>query len=153
MLQSPQPATEGSYLLQASMTGHTTCYQSVAAPVPGENLGVIILPIRDIEMDEVVVKAERIPVQIKKGTVEYDAGAFKTRPDASVEELLQQLPGLEVDRAGNIKAHGEQVNKLFVDGKEFFGNDPTVATRNLSADAIRKVQVFDKKSDRATFTG
>ena len=70
-----------------------------------------------------------------------------------LEDLLRKLPGLEVDRSGNIKAMGEDVKNVLVDGKEFFGNDPKVATRNLPADAINKVQLFDKKTDESQFTG
>ena len=66
---------------------------------------------------------------IKKDTIEYNAGAYKTKPDATVEELLKKLPGVEVDKAGNIKAQGENISKVLVDGKEFFGNDPKVATK------------------------
>ena len=67
------------------------------------------------------------------------------------EDLLKKLPGIEVDRAGNIKAMGEDVKKLYVDGKEFFGDDPKIATKNIPADAVDKVQVFDKKSELSDF--
>ncbi len=92
-------------------------------------------------------------MQIKKDTIDFNAKAFKTKPDAVVEDLLKKLPGVVVDRAGNIKAMGEDVRKVYVDGKEFFGNDPKVATKNLPADAIDKVEVYDKKSDESEFTG
>ena len=104
-------------------------------------------------MNEVEVRAEKIPLMIKGDTIEYNSGAFKTRPDANVEELLKKLPGVQVDREGNIKAQGEDVTKVLVDGKEFFGDDPKVATKNLPADAIGKVQVFNKRSDASEFTG
>lgn len=146
---------KGEYLLQAAMLGYKTYYKNIEQPL-GNNgdLGVIILDQIDVQqMTGVEIVGERIPLLIKNDTVEYDAGAFKTKADASTEELLKKLPGIEVDRAGNIKAQGEQVNRVFVDGKEFFGNDPKVATRNLPADAIKKVQVYDKKSDRTEFTG
>lgn len=147
-------ATNGMYLMQTAMMGYTTGYKKLIVPVSNGDLGVILLEMADPKkMKEVVITGERVPLLIKKDTVEYNAGSFKTKPDASVEELLKKLPGVEVDRAGNIKAQGETVNKVFVDGKEFFGDDPKVATRNLPADAINKVQVFDKKSDMAEFTG
>ncbi len=146
-------ATDGGYLMQVALMGYKTFYKQVKVPVPNNDLGLVIMDKLSQQMDEVVITGERIPLLIKKDTVEYDAGAFKTKPDANVEELLKKLPGVEVDRSGNIKAQGEQVNKVFVDGKEFFGNDPKVATRNLPADAISKVQVFDKKSDMTEFTG
>lgn len=147
-------AAEGAYVLQTAMMGYMTFYKKVTLPVSNNDLGVIILEAADPQkMKEVIITGERVPLLIKKDTVEYNAGAFKTKPDATVEELLKKLPGVEVDRAGNIKAQGETVNKVFVDGKEFFGDDPKVATKNLPADAINKVQVFDKKSDMTEFTG
>lgn len=145
---------EGNYILQAAMLSHKTYYRNITTPMSnGGDLGAIILDNQTVKMKGVEVTAEKIPMLINKDTIEYNAGAFKTKADASVEELLKKLPGVEVDRAGNIKAQGENVTKVFVDGKEFFGTDPKVATRNLPADAINKVQVFDKKSDAAEFTG
>ena len=70
-----------------------------------------------------------------------------------MEDLLKKLPGIQVDKNGTIKANGEEVKKVLVDGKEFFGNDPKIASKNLPADAVDKVQVFDKKSDQSQFTG
>ena len=82
-----------------------------------------------------------------------NTAAYVTKPDAVVEDLLKKLPGIEVDRAGNIKAMGEDVKKVLVDGREFFGSDQKLATRNVPADALKKVQVYDKKSDESEFTG
>lgn len=146
-------AKNGDYLLQAAILGYQTYYKQVSIPVSNGDLGTMILESQSVEMDGVEIVAEKIPMLINKDTIDYNASAFKTKPDASVEELLKKLPGVQVDRSGNIKAQGETVNKVFVDGKEFFGNDPKIATRNLPADAISKVQVFDKKSDAAEFTG
>ncbi len=92
-------------------------------------------------------------VRIKGDTTEFTADSFKVKPNATVEDLLKELPGLQVDKDGKITAQGQTVQKILVDGEEFFSDDPTVATRNLRADAIDKVQVFDKKSDQAEFTG
>ncbi len=102
-------------------------------------------------LDEIVIK--RPPISLKGDTTEYDAGSFKVRENATAEELLMELPGIQVDKDGKIIAQGKQVQKVLVDGDEFFSDDPTVATKNLRADAISKVQVFDKKSDQAAFTG
>lgn len=104
-------------------------------------------------LDEVVVKSEYIPIAIKKDTIEYNADAYRVRPNATVEELLKKLPGIEVDASGVITAQGEEIKKVMVDGKKFFGDDPKMATQNLPADAVKKVQVFDKKSEKAEFTG
>lgn len=145
---------EGKYVLQAAFMGFKTYYRKLDVPsANGGNIGRIVLRNIANELAEVEITTERVPMLIKKDTIEYNAGAFKTRPDASVEELIKKLPGMEVDRAGNVKAQGEGVTKVLVDGKEFFGDDPKVATKNLPADAIKKVQVFNKKSDAAEFTG
>jgi hypothetical protein len=117
-----------------------------------EDLGVISLKEKINELSEFVVQ-EVAPVTIKKDTIEYNAGSFKTLPNANAEDLLKRLPGLEIDADGNIKAQGETVRRVLVDGKEFFGNDPKLATKNLMAESIEKVQVLDRKSEQAQFTG
>jgi hypothetical protein len=145
---------EGSYLLQASFMGFHTFYNPVRIPrAEGSDVGDIVMQPLPVDLEGAEVVGEAVPLQIHGDTVVYNAAAFKTRPDAMTEELLKKLPGVEVDRAGNIKALGEDVNTVYVDGKEFFGSDPTVATRNIPADAISKVKVYDKKSDESEFTG
>ena len=104
------------------------------------------------QLGEITVEDEA-PVRVKRDTIEFNARAFKTNENAVVEDLLKKLPGVEVDNDGTIRAQGEQVQRVTIDGKEFFGKDPKLATRNLPADAIAKVQVFDKKSDQAVFSG
>ncbi|MEI9908747.1 MAG: outer membrane beta-barrel protein [Bacteroidota bacterium] len=89
---------------------------------------------------------------VKGDTVQFNTSGFKTQPNATVEDLLKKLPGVEVDKEGTVKAQGEQVQKIYVDGKEFFGNDPKLATKNLTADMVESVQVFDDMSDQAKFT-
>ena len=145
----------GEYIFQASYVG----YESIFNPVDLNNvkellqMGTLVLKPEQKLLGEVTVNAERIPILIKKDTVEYNAGSFKVKPNAPVEDLLKRLPGVEVDKNGTIKAHGKEVNSIMVDGKEFFGNDPKIASQNLPADAVDKVQVFDKKSEMAEFTG
>ena len=109
------------------------------------DLGHILLTSK--VLNEVVIKAERNPVTIKKDTIEFDAEAFKVRPNAVVEDLLRKLPGVQVNTGGGITVNGKTVSKLKIDGKEFFANDPTIATRNLDADMISKVQVYDDRDD------
>ncbi|MBI5858379.1 MAG: TonB-dependent receptor [Sphingobacteriales bacterium] len=104
-------------------------------------------------LSEVVVTNEAPPVTLIKDTIQYNAGSFKVQPNANVEQLLKKLPGVKVEKDGSIKAQGEKVQKVLVDGKEFFSNDPKIATKNLSADAVDKVQVYDKQSDQAQLTG
>ncbi len=101
---------------------------------------------------EVIIKSGS-PIRIKGDTTVYTADSFKVRAGANVEELLKKLPGITVDKDGKITAMGEQVKKVLVDGEEFFGDDPGIATKNLRADVVKEVEVFDKKSDQATFTG
>ncbi|MEO8150264.1 MAG: outer membrane beta-barrel protein [Bacteroidia bacterium] len=146
--------SQGKYLLQAALISYQTYYKPIELPFQnGEKLNTILLKSKAVDLNAADVSAERIPLMLKKDTIEYDAAAFKTKPDAVAEDLLRKMPGIEVDRAGNIKAQGEDVKQVLVDGKEFFGNDPKVATKNLPADAIKKVQVYDKKSDEAELTG
>src|SRR5678815_2121607 len=102
-------------------------------------------------LQEVIIKTGK-PIQIKGDTTVYTADSFKVSANANVEELLRKLPGIQVDKDGKIKAMGETVEKVLVDGKEFFGDDPGMAVKNLRADAVKEVQVFDKKSDQAEFT-
>jgi hypothetical protein len=117
------------------------------------DLGNIPMNDKSKVLEEVVVMNEAPPVTLINDTVQYNAGSFKTPPNANVEQLLKKLPGIQVQKDGSIKAQGEKVQKVLVDGKEFFGNDPKIATKNLPADAIDKVQVYDKQSDQAQLTG
>ncbi len=117
------------------------------------DLGKITLESESQKIDEVTVEGERIPIKVNKDTVIYDANAFKVQPNDVVEDLLRKMPGIEVESDGTIIAQGEEVQSILVDGKEFFGNDPKVATKNLPAEAVDKVEVYDKMSDKAEFTG
>ncbi len=147
--------TPGDYILQVSFIGYQPHEQElkVAGDKTEVNLGVITLETANAALDEVLVKGERIPMMINKDTIIYSADAFKTRPNDVVEDLLKKLPGVEVESDGTIKAQGEEVQQVLVDGKEFFGKDPQIAVKNLPAAAVDKVEVFDKKSDAAEFTG
>lgn len=151
-LKSVAPA---GYLFKITFVGYRTFTKKITPPVSGNivELGKIRMEPANEELGEVTVEAERIPVRVMKDTIEFNAGSFKTRPNENVEGLLKKLPGVEVDHEGTITAQGEEVKRVTVDGKEFFGRDPKLATRNLPADAVDKVQVFDKKSDQAEFTG
>jgi len=113
----------------------------------------IIMSLKSRLLQEVVINQAVAAIKLKGDTTEYNADSFKMPPNASVEELLKKLPGIQVDKNGQITAQGEKIQKVLVDGEEFFGDDPTLATHNLRADMVDKVQVFDKKSDQANFTG
>ena len=111
------------------------------------DIGTITLAPDSKSLDEVLLIAERPPVIVKKDTIEFNASSFKTLPNALVEDLLKKLPGVMVDKEGNIMVNGKPVNRILVDGKVFFGDDPKMATRNLPANVIDKVQVTDDKEE------
>jgi hypothetical protein len=145
--------SRGNYLMQVAFIGYQTFYQLVKMPEQAGDYGIVVLRIKPLDLASAEVVAEHIPIVMKKDTIEYNAGAFKIKSDAVAEDLLKKLPGVEVDRAGNIRAMGEDVKNVMVDGKEFFSSDPKVATKNLPADAIDKVQVYDKKSESSELAG
>ncbi|WP_345950478.1 TonB-dependent receptor [Mucilaginibacter sp. PAMB04274] len=117
------------------------------------DLGKLIMQPDVKSLSAIVVEGQQAPVRVKKDTVEFNAGSYKTQPNDNVEQLLKKLPGVEVDRDGKVTAQGQQVSKVYVDGKEFFGNDPKAAIKNLPADAIAKVQVIDDKTEKTKNTG
>lgn len=115
---------------------------------PDLDMGTIRIAPDSKSLDEVLVYAERPPVTVRKDTIEFNAAAFKTLPTALVEDLLKKLPGVQVDGDGNISVNGKKVNRIMVDGKDFFGNDPKMATRNLPANMIDKIQVTEDKDEK-----
>lgn len=146
----------GNYHLKITFVGYATAFREIRADDftnPVLDMGRLTMSPVSRELDELVVKGEKAPVTVKRDTIEFNAGSFKVKTNANVEDLLKKMPGMEVDTDGSIRAQGEQVQRVMVDGREFFGRDPKLATRNLPADAIDKVQVYDKKSDQAVFTG
>jgi hypothetical protein len=124
---------------------------TVSATAKTKDFGSLALEKAYKKLGEVVVVADA-PIIMKGDTVQFKADAFRTKPNATVEDLLKKIPGTEVDKDGVVKTQGEQVQKIYVDGKEFFGNDPKLATKNLTADMVESVQVFDDMSDQAKFT-
>lgn len=145
----------GDYFLKVSYIGYQTLVKRFATQ-PGSqevNLGKLSMSSQSKLLNEVTVKGEKQPVVVKKDTIEFNATAFKTKANATVEDLIKKMPGIEVATDGTVTAQGEQVQRVMVDGREFFGKDPKLATRNLPADAVEKVQVYDRKSDQAVFTG
>ncbi|NOS56362.1 MAG: TonB-dependent receptor, partial [Cyclobacteriaceae bacterium] len=145
----------GDYFLKVTFVGYATYQKRISAVGAGGdiNVGSIKMIPQDRELEELVIKGEKAPVTVKRDTIEFNAGSFKVKANANVEDLLKKLPGVEVETDGTVRAQGEQVQRVMVDGREFFGRDPKLATRNLPADAVEKVQVFDKKSDQSIFTG
>ncbi len=140
------------YILQVSFMGYSVYYQNLNLK-SDTRLDSIQLTKLNFMLDAVDAEDEFIPLSIQGDTIKYKADAFYTQPNAVVEDLLKQLPGVEVESDGTIRAQGEQVQNVLVDGKRFFGDDPKMATKNLPADAVDEVQVYDKLSDMAEFTG
>ena len=122
----------------------------ISKDFPNVNLNTIYMDRKGTTLEEVVVQGP--PILIKKDTVEFKADAFKVKPNANAEDVLKKIPGVQVDKDGNVTAQGETVQKVYVDGKEFFGTDPKMATKNITADMIESIQVFDDMSDQAKFT-
>lgn len=115
------------------------------------DLGTIYLRLAANDLGEVTVTQS--PISIKKDTIQFNASSFKTKPNAVLEDLLKKLPGVQVEADGTVKAQGENVQRVLVDGKRFFGDDPKLATKNLPPDMIDKIQVFDALNDQSAFTG
>lgn len=128
-------------------------YLTVSDSMRTIDLGQVAMTNASTTLEEVIVTAEAPPVTLSGDTVVYNAGSFKVQPNATVEDMLKKLPGIKVEKDGSITAQGQTVKRVLVDGKEFFGNDPKIATRNLQADAVDKVQAYDKASDAAQLTG
>jgi len=145
----------GSYRLTVYQLGLQTVKLpfSLTAVKPYADFGDIIMEASVHNLKQVNIEAEKAPITIKKDTVEFNAGSFKTQKNDNVEELLKKLPGVDVDKDGKITAQGKEVTKVLVDGKEFFGNDPKAVTKNLPADAIAKVQLIDDKTENSKKTG
>jgi hypothetical protein len=144
----------GNYVLKISFVGFIPYNQVIKSG--GEaliDLGPLKLKPITRELMEVVVRTAKAPLTIKGDTIEYNASSFKVPPGSTVEDLLRKLPGVQVDQDGNIRAQGQEVKRVTVDGKNFFGNDPKQATKNLQAESISKVQVFNDKTEQAKLTG
>ncbi|GAB3529994.1 TonB-dependent receptor [Pontibacter brevis] len=147
---------KGAYILKVSFLGFSPYHKNIllsAATTDTLDLGTISLEPVASELQEITVTGAKAPVTVKEDTVEYNAGSFRTRPNADVAQLLKKLPGVDMQSDGNISVQGERVTRIFVDGKEFFGGDLRAAINNLPADAIENVQVIDAKSEEAQFSG
>lgn len=121
--------------------------------IQNQDFGDIVLKEAENKLDEVVIKNEKPPIRIKKDTLEFNASSFKLRPDANVETLLKQLPGVEIDAEGKITVNGKEVNQILVNGKPFFDKDGKIALQNLPSDIINKVQVTDTKTKKEEISG
>ena len=138
--------------LYFSFNGYATISMKVALK-PLVDLGVVEMEEQAEELKGVNVIGERTPIIIKKDTLEFNADSFSTRPDASVEDVLKKLPGVEVDSNGKITVNGKEVSEVLVNGQVFFSSDPTVATKSLPKDIISKIQILDTKTETEEYTG
>lgn len=144
-----------TFFLKVSGSGYEP-YSKKISSLPGENNQVVLenITLANVAklLPEVIVKSNTT-IEIKEDTISYKADSFKTRPNDMAEDLLKKLPGVEVDREGNVTAHGKSITKVKVNGKDFFGTDIKAATREIPVELIDKVQVIDDYGDQAAFTG
>ncbi len=143
----------GRYILKASFIGYRPAVldEHIQAAEAENNVGVI--PMREGAMlDEVQVTALRPRAVLRGDTLDYDAGAYRVAPDASTEDLIRRMAGITVED-GRVTAQGEDVRRVLVDGREFFGDDPSIALRNLPAEIVERIEVYDRMSDQAELTG
>lgn len=143
----------GSYILEAKYLGYQTATTDVSVSNADVNVKPIVLGESSIMLNEVSVVGVKTAIKVKEDTVEFNADSYKTQPNAVVEDLLKRLPGVEVDSDGKITANGSEVKKILIDGKEFFSDDPKVASKNLPVNMVDKLQVVERKSDLARLTG
>lgn len=141
------------YRLFISFTGYEKVEQRVN--LQASNITPLSFSLGKVATDlsDVTVVAKAAPARQKGDTTEYSANQFKVNPDATAEDMIKKLPGVTVAKDGTVTSMGEQVRKVTVDGREFFGDDATAALKNLPASVIDKIQVFDKLSDQAQLTG
>lgn len=145
----------GSYLLHVSFVGFDPLYQAlrITGKTDPVNLGKLALSDGGILLGEAVVVGKAPEVVVRNDTVEYNADSYKTTEGAVLEDLLKKMPGVEVDSEGKITVNGKEIKKVLIDGKEFFSDDPKVASKNLPSKMVEKVQVLDRLSDMARMTG
>jgi hypothetical protein len=139
---------EKPVFLKVNFMGYQTYTEELNALLDNKDFGKLYLLESSNALSEVVVKSEAPPVRIKKDTLEFNASSFKVRPDANVETLLKQLPGVEVDTDGKVTVNGKDVTQFLVNGKAFFDKDGAIILKNLPADMISKVQVSDLKTKK-----
>ncbi|MBX2907307.1 MAG: outer membrane beta-barrel protein [Taibaiella sp.] len=144
---------QGKYFFRVTFPGFADYIDNINVKKSVTDLGDLPMISKSLLLKEFVLTQQVSAIKIKGDTTEYMADSFKVKEGATVEDLLKKLPGIQVDKNGNVVAQGETVQKILVDGEEFFSDDPKVVMKGLQADAVKKVQVYDKKSDQADFTG
>jgi hypothetical protein len=149
------PIKTGDYIVHISYIGYKDVFRRVllTRSMPSMDFGTVELATDDILLSDAVVTAKVPEIVVKGDTVEYNADSYKVTESAVVEDLLKKMPGVEVDTEGKITVQGKEVKKILVDGEEFFSSDPKVASKNLPAKMVNKLQVLDRKSDFAQMVG
>jgi hypothetical protein len=143
----------GRYVLEASFVGYQKQRQALAVSGEPVQLGTLALPAEGVQLKGVVVTGQAAQSVQKGDTTQFNARAFKTNPDATAGDLLEKLPGVARGADGKVQAQGENVQQVLVDGKVFFGNDPDAVLKNLPAEMVDKVEVFDQRSEQSRFSG
>ncbi|HEX2847390.1 MAG TPA: TonB-dependent receptor [Chitinophagaceae bacterium] len=143
----------GEYIMLVSYPKFADYSDKITIPAGQQlDIGTIPLTPKNLLLQEVIIRANNT-IKIKGDTTEFNADSFKVREGATVEELLKVIPGMQVNSKGEITAQGKRVDKVLVDGEEFFGADPTIATQNIGAKAVDKVQVYDTKTEQDQLKG
>ncbi len=145
-------APNGDFVLQIYLTGFYPFYKNISLTNQNIDLKTVVLKTNIQQLNEVTITSV-VPIQIKQDTVAYNANSFRVHHDDNIEDLLNKLPGIEVGIDGVVEAQGNEITKIYVDGKEFFSGDPAIVLKNMSADDIKQIQVVNKKSDEAELTG
>src|SRR5690242_2342776 len=143
----------GTWKLVALGMGYSRLVRTIEFAGGELDLGNVFLQPLPLALPEVVVKSSPPPAVQRGDTTEFSSGAVATHPDATAEDLVAKLPGITVDHSGAVKSNGEPVQQVLVNGRPYYGSDPTLALRSLPAELIDKIQVFDKLSDQSEFTG
>jgi hypothetical protein len=143
---------DASYRLSVSFLGYKKSSQNVVATGSQQQLPPISMEAQSEKLGDVTVTGTTPAATLRGDTTEFNANAYKMNPDANVEDLVKKMPGVTLEN-GTVKAQGEEVKKVLVDGKPFFGDDPSVALKNLPAEIIERVQIFDQQSDQSQLTG
>ena len=145
---------KGNYILNVTYIGFDPLYKNISvagtAPV---RLGTLEMTDGSVRLQVAVITGKAPEVVVRNDTTEYNADSYKVTEGSVLEDLLKKMPGVEVDSEGKVTVNGKEIKKIMVDGKEFFSDDPKIASKNLPAKMIDKVQVLDKKSDMAKMTG
>lgn len=143
----------GKYYFKATLIGYKDICKEIEIKERFTDLGELFMNEDVSLLESVVVEAVGNTMVVKQDTLEYNASLFKVSDNAMLEDLLKKLPGVDVDKDGKVTVNGEEIKKVMIDGKEFFLNDPKLATKNIPANVVHKVRVLEKKSKQAEFTG